>query len=270
MLAKTVARRWLPPVLLEHLKPLLKSGIYFSGNYADWSTASANTTGYDSAMILERVKQAMLEVTAGKAVFERDSMLFDEVRHSFPVLAGLLRAGVENTSRLSVLDFGGSLGSSYFQCRDFLSVLPSLQWGVVEQEHFVRCGQEHFETGQLRFFFTIKECAQEIMPDVALLSSVLQYIPEPYKVLDDLRDSGIQYIVIDRTPFSAYDDFITIQYVPPTIYAASYPCRVFSTRSFIAKIRIGYDVLAEFDSDDGMAVANFRQFRFGGMILRKK
>src|SRR5690606_1701818 len=108
------------------------------------------------------------------AVFERDSMLFDEVHHSFPVLAGLLRAAAENAGSLSVLDFGGSLGSSYYQCKDFLAVIRELQWSVVEQEHFVRAGREEFSTDRLNFFYSIAECVESAAPNVALLSGVLQ------------------------------------------------------------------------------------------------
>ena len=267
---KTTGKRWLPPALIERLKPFLGIGIYFSGNYTDWETASAQASGYDSVLILEQVEQAMLKVKAGEAVFERDSVLFDEVQHSFPVLAGLLRAAVENGNQLSVLDFGGSLGSSYFQCREFLSVLPSLKWGVVEQEHFVHCGQRIFETEQLRFFHTIAECLQQASPNVALLSSVLQYLPKPYHVLDELMNSRVPYIVIDRTPFGDQEtDFITVQRVPPSIYVASYPCWVFGKQSFLDKFRGRYTVIAQFDSIDGNAIANRKEFTFGGMILRQ-
>jgi putative methyltransferase (TIGR04325 family) len=270
MQIKTIAKRWLPPALIERLKPLLGIGIYFSDNYTDWGTASAHASGYDSVLILEQVEQAMLKVKAGEAAFERDSVLFDEVQHSFPVLAGLLRAALENGNQLSVLDFGGSLGSSYFQCREFLSVLPSLKWGVVEQEHFVHCGQRIFEAAQLRFFCTIAECLQQATPNVALLSSVLQYLPKPYHVLDELMNSRVPYIIIDRTPFGDQEtDFITVQRVPPSIYVASYPCWVFGKQSFLDKFRARYKVIAQFNSGDGNAIAKGREFTFGGMILRQ-
>lgn len=270
MQTKTIAKKWLPSALIERLKPLLRIGIYFSGNYADWETASAHASGYDSVVILEQVKQAMLKIKAGEVVSERDSVLFDEVQHSFPVLAGLLRAAAENENQLSVLDFGGSLGSSYFQCREFLSVLPPLKWGVVEQEHFVHCGQGLFETGQLRFFYTIAECMQQIAPNVVLLSSVLQYLPKPYNVLDELMSSGIPYIVIDRTPFSDQGaDRITVQHVSPSIYLASYPCWLFGKQSFLNKFRGRYELIAEFDGSDGNAIANGLRFTFCGLILRK-
>ena len=44
----------------------------------------------------------MLKIKAGEAAFDRDSVLFAEVQHSFPVLAGLLRAAVESGNQLNV------------------------------------------------------------------------------------------------------------------------------------------------------------------------
>ncbi|MFN7085988.1 MAG: methyltransferase, TIGR04325 family [Burkholderiales bacterium] len=261
----------MPPALIERLKPLLRTGIYFTGNYPDWESASTHASGYDSGLILERVRQALLQVKSGAAVFERDSVLFDEVQHSFPVLAGLLRAAAENGQRLSVLDFGGSLGSSYFQCIDFLRVLSQVSWNVVEQAHFVRCGREDFESPQLRFFHTMAECLERASPNVALLSSVLQYVAAPYQVLDDLAAAGIAYILIDRTPFSGLgEDRIAVQHVPASIYAASYPCRIFAARPFWQRFGGNYEVIARFDSIDGSAVADGVEFSFGGAILRKK
>lgn len=270
MLIKTIAKSWLPPVLLYHLKKLLKIGICVSGNYPDWATASAHASGYDAPMILERVRQARLKVMAGEANFERDSVLFDEAQHSFPVLAGLLRATIEHENQLSVLDFGGSLGSSYYNCIDFLPKLPSFRWSVVEQEHFVKCGREQFETESLKFYYTIAECIQQSKPNVAFLSSVLQYLPEPYAVLDELVASDIPYLIIDRTPFAKIEtERITVQHVASSIYDASLPLRIFGEEHLLNILRKHYEVLACFDSNDGNAVSNNLEISFGGMILRK-
>jgi len=270
MQATKIAKRWLPPALLEHLKPMLGRGVYFSGRYDNWEAASTHASGYEASLILERVKEATLKVKSGEAKYERDSVLFNRVEHSFPVLAGLLRAALADDNRLSVLDFGGSLGSSYFQCRDFLSDISALKWNIVEQPHFVDCGHAHFETDELRFFYTISECIAQTKPNVALLSSVLQYLTEPYKVLGELMDAGIPYIVIDRTPFSNNEaDRITMQHVPPTIYKSSLPFRIYGKEFFLNSFRDRYNVTAQFGSCDGSAVVNCLEFSFGGMILRK-
>lgn len=264
-------KQWFPPALIERLKPLFRHGVYFTGHYEDWASASKSALGYDAELILEKVKHATLEVIAGRAVFERDSVLFNDIQYSFPVLAGLLRAAAENDGRLSVLDFGGSLGSSYFQCRNFLSVLSSLNWNVVEQPHFVRCGRECIESEQLKFFFTIDEALKENKPNVALLSSVLQYLPEPYSILSELMQCRIDYLIIDRTPFGdAPQDAITVQHVTPSIYSASYPCRVFNKEMVMAHLSSQYETIVEFENTDGSAVAGGIKFAFGGVILRIK
>lgn len=264
-------KQWLPPALIERLKPLFRYGVYFSGRYDDWESASQSATGYNADLILEKVKYATLEVIAGRAAFERDSVLFNEVQHSFPVLAGLLRASAENKDQLSVLDFGGSLGSSYFQCSNFLSVLSALSWNVVEQPHFVRCGQECIKSEQLKFYFSIDEVLQENEPNVVLLSSVLQYLPEPYTILAELMQSKINYLIIDRTPFSdELHDAITVQHVPSSIYPASYPCRIFSKHALMTYLSNQYEIIAEFTSSDRSAVVGGLKFDFGGMICRRK
>jgi len=271
MSARKLFKRWLPPVVVESIGSLLRKSNRYSGNYRDWAAASEQASGYDAAQILEKVRQAVLTVKTGTAVYERDSVLFDHVEHSYPLLAGMLRAASENSNRLSVLDFGGSLGSSYFQCREFLSVVDDLQWGIVEQENFVHCGRDNLETWQLRFFYTIEECLQQMTPNVVLLSSVLQYLESPTTLLEQLMEAGVLYIIIDRTPFSAApDDRITVQHVPPSIYPASYPCRIFSRQRFLELVQKRYEVIAGFDSNDAGASANGLVFTFSGMILRKQ
>ena len=90
-------------------------------------------TGYDGPAILAKTREAGLKVKRGEAAYERDSVLFDQVEHSFPLLAGLLRAALSQQGELVVLDFGGALGSTYLQCREFLTPLKRLVWCIVEQ-----------------------------------------------------------------------------------------------------------------------------------------
>ena len=262
---------WLPPLVEQALRPYLGRGVYYRGNYPDWQSARLRSIGYDDAAIAQKTLASARKVKAGEARFERDSVLFDEPSYPFAVLATLLRAAAEAGGQLAVLDFGGSLGSSYFQCLPFLAVIKSLQWGIVEQPHLVACGRAELEDGNLRFFDSIAVCEQSIRPNVALLSGVLQYVPDPCAILKELASCGIRYFVIDRTPFSALTvDKITVQYVPKSIYAASYPCRVFSRSTFLAHLPDDCEVLAEFDSDDGSAKVGVTSFTYGGMVLRRR
>ena len=265
---KQLVKDWLPPAILSLCCRWRKEGASYRGDYATWQEALANSTGYDSDIILENVSSALVKVKSGEAVYERDSVLFNKVEHSFPLLAGLLRVATENEGKLSILDFGGSLGSTYFQCRDFLSVLSLLNWCIVEQEKFVWRGRDLFESEQLRFFLSIQECIKETKPHVILFSSVLQYIQNPYALLKEAADSEVEYIIIDRTPFSGADkDRICIQQVPSEIYSAKLPCRIFSSKLFKEALSANFNLIADFESNDQICEIGFI---FMGSIWKRR
>jgi len=220
----------------------------FSGCYSSWQEAYSYATGYDANNILQKVLHALLKIKKGEVAYERDSVLFDEIQYSWGLLAGLERAAIENAGHLCVLDFGGSLGSSYFQNRDFLGGLKSLEWCIVEQEKFVKSGKEHFEDDQLKFYYTIDDCLKYHKPNVILLSSVLQYLEEPYRWIDVFIKLKVPYIIIDRTPFINNDtDILTIQRVPESIYKASYPAWFFGFK-LIQGFVIDYKLIARFNN----------------------
>jgi len=250
--------------LVKNLKQLFRpkqcgqesgQSIVFNGDYASWGDATRSSTGYDAGVILEKTCAALLKVKNGEAVYERDSVLFDKIQHSFPVLAGLLRAAQAHDGRLCVVDFGGALGSSYFQCRDFLKVVRQLEWLVVEQSAHITCGRKNFESDQLRFYNTVDECKAGHQPNVLLLSSVLQYLPNPYEVLQKLLSHHISHVIIDRTAFLVSDrERLTVQKVPDSIYPASYPAWFFSETKFRAVIEAaGYSLAADFPGTDDLS-----------------
>jgi putative methyltransferase (TIGR04325 family) len=229
--------------------------ISFSGHFQSWKEAQEKSAGYDAAIILERTKAALLKVLRGEAAYERDSVTFTEIEHSFPVLAALLRTAVQTGGRLAVLDFGGALGSSYFQCREFLSPVKRLVWTVVEQSAHVECGKLYFQTEQLRFHRTVEESLKEEPADILLVSSVIQYVPEPYNLLAGLLANKIRHVIIDRTAFLQRDqDRLTIQTVPEAIYDASYPAWFLSETKLREYIdAAGYRIVAEFPAIDNLS-----------------
>ena len=226
--------------------------IRFTGAYDSWAAASKDATGYDSSLILDKTRDALLKVKRGEAAYERDSVLFDKIQHSFPVLSGLLRAAAADDGRLCAVDFGGALGSSYFQCRAFLRVLRQIEWLVVDQPAHVACGKEHFASGELHFYPAIEDCMAAHRPNVLLLSSVLPYVPAPYALLADLLRHRIGHLIIDRTAFLHNDrERLTVQHVPSAIYTASYPAWFFSETHLHAAITsAGYELVADFPGSD--------------------
>ena len=247
-----------PPVFIHLAKRLCghgPTGAYgLSGDYRRWDEAMAVSTGYASEIILEKTKTALLKVKNGEAVYERDSVLFDEIEYAWPLLAGLMWVAAKSGGKLNVLDFGGSLGSTYFQNRAFLRHLPDVQWNIVEQPQQVKTGKECFEDKRLRFYLSIKDCLAENPPNVIVLSSVLQYLERPYTVLNQMLELPCNHVIIDRTPFwDGPTDRLCVQSVPPSIYPASYPFWVFSQPRFHACLNEKWQIMAEFDSLDSLS-----------------
>lgn len=267
---KRFVRGLVPPLALSFYQRSIRRCGYF-GDYPSWENARRDSTGYDTDLILERVRDALLKVKRGEAVYERDSVLFDRVHHSWPLLTGLLWAATRNGNRLNVLDFGGSLGSSYFQNRAFLAHLDGLTWSIVEQEQFVRCGREQFADQVLHFYSTVDECAAARHPDVVLLSSVLPYLEHPYRLLAEIIARGFDSIIIDRTPLlDGARDRLTIQRVPAEIYEARYPAWMLGREKLLAMFAPGYELVAEFDALAGAVDLGDCAARDTGFIFKRK
>lgn len=245
--------------------------ITFTGNYPTWEEASAICSGYDSDIIISKVKESLQFVRDGKAVYERDSVIFDTIEYSQPLLIGLLFASALNDGKLKVLDFGGSLGSSYFQNRKFLSKLALVEWSIVEQEKMVSIGKLEFENKELRFFHTIDEAVENRQPDSVILSSVLPYIKNPYEVLALIKKFNFETIVIDRTPFFVKDlpDRITIETVPPEIYTAKYPAWFFNYKRFMDFLSDQYELVESFESNDKYSLAD-AEIIYRALIFKRK
>jgi putative methyltransferase (TIGR04325 family) len=165
---------------------------------------------------------------------------------------------------LSVLDFGGSLGSTYFQNKEFLDGFKKCNWSIVEQENFYKIGKKHLENHQLNFSETIEECLVNSSPNLFLVSSSLQYLSNPIELLTKMNNSSVDYIVFDRIPFSEKDNFITIQTVPPSIYDASYPCWIFEFEWLLNQLP-NYKVLFDFPS-----FCDFDQVINDGLLVQWK
>lgn len=219
------------------------------GDYPSWEEAIAQTDGYDSGIILQKTKSALLKVKSGDAVYERDSVLFNRKEYPFPLLSFLMHSAAIKGRSLHVLDFGGSLGSSYYQIKEFLTPNVCLSWNVIEQEHYVSEGRAHFEDEQLKFYPSIDECLQHKQIDFVLLSGSVQYLQQPQLFLNQLAAYNFDFLLFDRTAFHyEANDRLTLQFVPPDIYEASYPAWFFNQEKFFGHFLDNYEIVADFPS----------------------
>lgn len=256
---KTLYKEMTPPYIQTQVKNIfLKKKGYFSGPYSSWETAVQAAAGYDDAAILEKIKQATLQVKNNPELYTRDGLIFTEPQHSYPVLAALLKIAIENKGKLRVLDFGGALGATYFGFKQFCPAEIEIQWDVIEQSHFVEYGNTALASEQLAFYHDCRALPE--IPDVILLSGVLQYINTPYALLDQLVSLGSPYLLLDRTFFNQKKkvDQILVEHVAEAIYKSSYPFWLFNYQGLIKYVEQYYQILLQFDGLEGeLAISGF-------------
>lgn len=248
---KRLVRAVVPPAVL---RPIVRRffRVRWTGSYASWAEARAAAKGYEDPEVFSRILAAARLARDGGCAFERDGMAFAAPAVNAPLLAGLQHAAAGGN--LSVLDFGGSLGSVYGQHRAALAPLATIDWRVVEQPHFVAAGQREFTTPELRFFSSIDEACAGGQPETLLLSSVLSYLEDPHALLRELARRKFRHVLIDRTGITAdKTDRLTVQRAPRNLHSATYPCWFLSRERLLAPFAADYVVRAEYETLDGQA-----------------
>ena len=240
----------------------------FDDTVGSWEAAQGQSSGYDSSAILKRVHESTEKVLRDEAAFERDGIAFTVPEYRWPVLAGLLDVAARD-GELRVLDFGGSLGSVYWQHRDFFTGLK-VTWGVVEQPGFVVAGKALGQES-VEFFPSVPECLSHVSPNVVLLSSVLQYLSDPERILNELKATPADTILVDRTPMSDFGTNIAcVQVVPKHIYPGNYPAWIFS-RQWLREQFSNWDIVSEFEGIEPPGrTKKGVDFTWDGLIARRE
>lgn len=252
-------RRWVDAIVERFFR------VRWTGDYPDWATAKRASTGYDTEEILQKVVSATRAVRDGLARYERDGVVFHDEPPPWPALEYL--RGAASGGRLRVLDFGGALGSTYFQYRRALPEVKNVTWAVVEQPMFVGAGDVEFESAELGFYPTVTAAQSAGTADVLLLSGVIQCIEEPHALLAELLQMPWRLIVLDRVALhEGARDRLTVQKVPRSIYRASYPAWFFRQDGLMAHFAENYRCVAEFTNGDPGASG----FRFMGFVFVPK
>lgn len=267
---KQIVKIITPPCLfnaarrIKYCNPIAPQPFYgVRGGFSSWQEAldycekSHHKGGYEASDILDKVSAAIQEVRKGNAEFERDSFLFYKKEYNYQFLSALFYAlnKYDGSSPIQVVDFGGSLGSVYFQNQSLLSSLgKQVSWNVIEQKHFVDRGRA--EVPEVNFYYSIEELvANKVECDILLMSGVMEYLPEPYKILGDLLKMPWRFIIIDRSLFHPVDeDMIGVQTVPPSIYDAQYPIWVLSSKKLEREMQgKGYEMVYNWETPWAMS-----------------
>lgn len=235
--------------------------VMFQKKIASFEIARNMCEGYEADQIFNKIKKAALEVKNGKACYERDGYLFYERDYYLQLIAILLGIYLER-GKLQVIDYGGSLGSTYFQNRDKLvPYVDELNWNIVEQKHFVEWGRKNLEDDFLKFFYSINEID---VCNCVLFGSSLQYLENYREILSELSNRGVEYIIVDRVPVSN-ESWISLEYVHEPIYEAVYPALIFEECGLTGLMeKLGYVLEMKWVKDVG------ESWQLGNKLIKEK
>lgn len=271
---KKLYKAFMPPIF-DHqfrfrLKQLMNQGGYFSGPYIDWEHAKKNAAGYDNLEIIKKIRKTTL-LQKKDNIFVRDGIAFDKPDHSYPLLTALLSLLLIK-SEINLIDFGGGLGSTYYNCKKFIeNENYKINWHIVEQPHFIEIGRTEHQTEELSFYDNIDLIKPKI--DMLILSAVLQYLSNPIEFITNFKNKKYPYIFIDRSichfnPYQATS--IMVEHVPKHIYKASYPCYIFNYQKLLEFFTEKYDIVYEFNANEGRQNLGNIDVLYKGVLLKLK
>ncbi len=266
-----LVKQFVPPILKTLYWYSFKYG--WKGDYQNFTEANKIAKGYNEQSIVDKIKETTRKVVSGEVAYERDGIVYDTPKMNFSMLSTLLLVAAENNCKLTVLDFGGSLGTTYNHKKQYLESVHDLHWCIVEQAHYVEAGRKEFEHDRLHFYYSLEECLQHQQPDIIIFSGVIQYIEKTYELLDQIKNSGVKYLYIDYIAFNDEDrDRIAIQHVPPEFYGvpASYTCWFYSKPKFYAYLKQHYNLVFDFIVDPDKYYLQLKPFQYEGQLWKLK
>ena len=142
----------------------------------------------------------------------------------------------------TVLDYGGSIGLTYYGFRRLASLPPGLRWVVVEVPSIVAQGramaERHFARG-LEFIPNL-EAAPDA--DILICAGALQYMRHAVPGLLETIPGRPRHVILNKLPLTTGDEYWTLQNFGPAVS----PYRVFNRERFMAYFETaGYAVRDE-------------------------
>jgi putative methyltransferase (TIGR04325 family) len=244
---------------------------HFEGPLDSWQAAAARSDGWDAQVIVSKTLDAQLKVRDGIAAFQQDTIVYDRVTYSQTILAFIAMAASISSGDLNIIDFGGSLGTNFFQNKKILRFLMENRkctWTVIERPIFAELGNKYFKSEVLRFDSSLQATLSnsKLVPEAFLFSGSLEYVPDPLAILDQCTNAGAKIIALDRVVlWAGKEHAVFVQHPDPNrYYRATYPIWAFSKDILIGQmIERGMSLVEHFTSTPNA------QFDICGMIFAK-
>ncbi len=187
---------------------------------------------------------------------------FQQVASAF--LEGI--AAVKHQSMIRVLDIGGGLGEYFFL---FEKMAPSLQfqWTVVETPPVCEIARKTLPSrANLNWVDSVDHADGHF--DITLMSSVIQYVEQPYELLN----KGIEksdFLILNRCPLTySKGGFVCIQRPGFFESKGSYPVHMLSEAKLINYLRARGEILSRWMVPEDVAIVRFKKVVNQGLTFR--
>ena len=268
-----IARDFVPPIVMRVAAKLQRPSRAHE-IYPTFAAASAACVGHGYE------EGALVNVVFEKTKRLRDRLAARPIPLDLSPTDARLVLGVRALAigkKLTVVDFGGACGAHYFTTRAFLPANVTLRWCVVETGAMARRARE-LENGELCFVDGVVAASRLVdRPDLVLSSGALQYVDEPYAVLEQLLGLGSANAMFARLATSDERvDLVTVQRSMLSAHgpgalpegfaegAAMCPLHIVRRDQFEEILGRTYQMELEFDEQEGtQVVAGHRIDQYG-------
>ncbi|HEU4511172.1 MAG TPA: methyltransferase, TIGR04325 family [Pyrinomonadaceae bacterium] len=175
-------------------------------SYPSFEAALADSNSYEDPRLTEVVKE--------KTQRYRESLAASRSRvidNRQTVQNMFVLSHVEPELPLNVLEVGGACGAAYFEMQMLLPGRIS-HWAIVETPAMAAAAKSSIDDPALSFHSDPASAVEALdEPDLVIAQGVLQYAPDPLRMLRDLFALNFSFLYITRTAVSNAETPIVIK-----------------------------------------------------------
>ena len=186
--------------------------------------------------------------------------------------------------KMQVVELGGACGALFFFSEHHIGNKIS-RWTIVETEQMVQCAKKYFLKEKLKFVMDFAEL-QLLNEDKTLCvaSGVLQYFPDPAKIIEDIFKKNFKYVYVSRQPLliDSFSPGITIQksnllnHGPGNIDQNKYNKEKKTPITFLPESFLfqkaeseGYEIIYQFDEEPVQSLPGGLKYRTVGVLFKQ-
>ena len=246
--------------MLRYLNSSHPNHLNLQGPETSYASARDHSEGYDSSLVLLKVKEAIESVLDGDAVYEPDGTAFEQSPVGLKITELLSRYLLDG---MVLVDFGGGLGGTWVNHQALFR--PANQYIVVEQVGFVKAGRALADERGLPVSFLESLDELAVRPEIVLLSGVLSYLPNFEHVLKEITDLMPDLIIIDRQAIAPQQDASSSWWLQreESYYGKplSYPIQLIKQNQLMQWLR-GYDCIESWRNEFDAVIPEHHGFLF--------